>query len=892
MQRILFLLAVGLCSVAGVFAQTGDAGVTQGTLAAFDRKGAQLGTCPLKHTDVKVEISGFLARARVRQEFENSFVRPIEAVYKFPLPENSAVDEMTMRIGERVIRAQIMKRGEAREVYEAAKNEGKTAALLDQERPNIFTQQVANILPGERITVEISFVETLKYEDGEYEFVFPMTVGERYTPASMATSKVALITPRIARGRAGHDISIEVNLNAGVPVESIRSTSHEVETVNFSSNAASVKLKNERVIPNKDFILRYDVTGGRIENAVLTHNDPERGGFFALILSPPEKMAAEDITPKEIVFLLDVSGSMGGFPIEKAKEAMRLSLDNLNQRDTFNLITFAGETEMLFDKPVPATAANLRRARTFLATLNGGGGTEMMKAIRAALTPSDAQDHIRIVCFMTDGYVGNDMEIVGEVERHPNARVFAFGIGNSVNRFLLDKVSEAGRGEVEYVSLEDDGSKAARKFYERVRSPLLTDISIDWNSLPVSDVYPRRIPDLFSAKPVVIYGRYPKAGKGKILLRGNVGGQQLVREIPVNLPETESGNDVLATLWARKKIDDLMLEDWAGTRDCDDPSDLEKEITKLGLDFRLLTQYTSFVAVEEQTKNLSGRSVRVDVPSENPEGVRTEIIQNTYESPAVPPPPKPTPALRMGNANKIGRSPSGITRTIGNSGGGTVTPSPPPKTISGGVINGKAIYLPQPAYPAAARAVGAKGAVSVQVFIDESGNVTSCKAVSGHPLLRVAAERAARRAKFAPVILSGQPVKVSGVITYVFGGFPANIETSLTDPAIGEPPLTPEMRRRSLLEEKLDPQILNFVDALEKTSNSKSVEADFLRDGKARIEVWLNELTPEVREKLSRLGFVFREEKQGKILIGRIAPDKLAELAEIAEVQYVLPKIE
>jgi Ca-activated chloride channel homolog len=227
MRKVLFLLWIFVCSVAG-FGQE----ATQGSLFASDAKGRELGACPLKSTTVKADISGFLARVRVTQEFENGFTEPIEAVYVFPLSQNGAVDDMTMTVGTRVIKGKIMRREEARMVYETAKSEGKTAALLDQERENIFTQSVANIMPGEKVTVEISYVETLKYEDGAYEFVFPMTVGPRYIPGSVTDA--AKIAPLVAATRAGHDISVEVNVNAGVPVEEIRSISHDIEQVNFT----------------------------------------------------------------------------------------------------------------------------------------------------------------------------------------------------------------------------------------------------------------------------------------------------------------------------------------------------------------------------------------------------------------------------------------------------------------------------------------------------------------------------------------------------------------------------------------------------------------------------------------------------------------------------------
>jgi biopolymer transport protein ExbB/TolQ len=323
---------------------------------------------------------------------------------------------------------------------------------------------------------------------------------------------------------------------------------------------------------------------------------------------------------------------MSGFPIEKAKETMKLALDNLYPEDTFNLITFSGDTHVLFPQPVPATRENLQLAQSFLASRQGSGGTEMISAIRAALAPSDEQDHVRIVCFMTDGYVGNDMEIISEIQLHPNARVFAFGIGSSVNRFLLDKMAEQGRGEVEYVTLEDDGSAAARRFHERVRNPLLTDIEIDWDGLPVADVYPKRLPDLFSAKPLILTGRYTSAARGAIRLRGNLAGQNFVKEIPIEMPKLQNAHDVLATLWARARIDDLMSQNYAGIQNDDPQPDVREAITQLGLEYRLMTQFTSFVAVEEMTVTDGGQPRRIDVPVEMPEGLRRAEVSEVNEA--------------------------------------------------------------------------------------------------------------------------------------------------------------------------------------------------------------------------------------------------------------------
>ena len=582
---------------------------TQGSLQVLDNDGRVTGECPLKHTAVKAEVSGFMSRVTVTQDFENQFADKIEAVYIFPLPQAAAVDDLTMLIGERVIKGKIMRREEAQSAYAAAKQIGKVASLLDQEQPNIFKQQVANIMPGQRIRIVISYVETLKYEDGAYEWSFPMVVAPRYTPADTEeagldssqsqTAPASNPSPAsVPEGtRAGHDISLEIDVDAGVPIVDVNSVSHETEVQHLNEKRAKVRLKDRTTIPNKDFHLTYRIAGNTINDAVLTHRS-ERGGFFTLILQPPQRVTAEDVMPKELVFVLDTSGSMEGFPLEQAKQTMNLALDKLYPHDTFNLIMFSGDTEILFSEPAPATPENLRKAKRFFSKRKGDGGTEMMKSIKAALDPSDSQQHVRIACFLTDGQVGNDREILAEIQKHPNARVFAIGFGSSPNRFLLDKMAEYGRGEVDYVYETGDMSAQAQRFNDRIRNPLLTDISIDWNGLAVTDVYPKRLPDLFDVKPLILSGRYTTPGKGTIRLKGKMAGQDFVREIPVEFPETESDHDVLATLWSRRKIDELMREELE-SYDQTVKANKREEITSLGLQFKLMTPYTSFVAIDE-----------------------------------------------------------------------------------------------------------------------------------------------------------------------------------------------------------------------------------------------------------------------------------------------------
>ncbi len=642
--------------------------------------------CPLKHTDVDAEISGFLARVTVTQEFVNPSSDKVEAIYVFPLPQDAAVDDMTMEVGGRTIRGLIKRREEAQQIYQNARNAGHTAALLDQERPNIFTQSVANIPPGGNVKVKITYVEVLKYEAGVYEFVYPMVVGPRYIPGQITgkqaggwshdtnqvpdASRITPVTAGVHRGvrgsRAGHDISLEVRLDAGVDIREMKSLLHEVDVQHRSSRSATVRLRNAGEIPNRDFVLKYDVAGSRIADALLTHSwgreraglhaeTPGGGdtnatrGFFSFILQPPDRVRDEDASARELIFVLDTSGSMSGFPLETAKKTMKRAIENMRPGDTFNFITFAGDTHVLFPQPVAPTAANIRQALSFMSGQRGGGGTEMMKAIRTALgdrfttsaspeCPANAdclyrerpiQNAVRIVCFMTDGYVGNDMAIIDEVQKHPEARVFSFGIGTSVNRFLLDKMAEAGRGEAEFVTGPDEAEKAADRFYERVHTPVLTDISIDWNGLPVTDVLPARAPDLFSAKPLVLTGRYTYPASGTIKLRGKRAGKPFERQIKVTLPGDESSNRSLAQLWARTKIHDLMSQDWNGMQNGSMKSALQSAITQLGLDYRLMTQFTSFVAVEEQTVVEGGRTRTIQVPVEMPQGVNPDTVFGT-----------------------------------------------------------------------------------------------------------------------------------------------------------------------------------------------------------------------------------------------------------------------
>lgn len=616
-----------------------------GTLDVIGLKGQSTGLCPLQHTDVRAEISGMVARVTVTQRFANPYAHKIEAVYTFPLSQNAAVDDMTMTIGERVIRGQIKERSEAHRIYQAAKQAGRVAALLDQERPNIFTQHVANIEPGKQIEVRISYVETLDWQDGIYSFDFPTVVGPRYVPGA-ATARTGTgwspdtdqvpdasrITPPVTPPgtRSGHDITIAVRINAGRSITGIESPQHDVaiDYLDDQRNSASITLRNQAEIPNRDFVLKYRTASNDITDSLLTHTD-QRGRFFTLVLQPPKRVPPQWIVPRELIFVIDKSGSMNGFPINTAKQTMQRCIENLNPNDTFNLMTFAGGVGFCFPNPVPNSQENRRRAIEYLRNLQGSGGTEMMKAIYACLGGERDPDpeRVRIVCFMTDGYVGNDQAIIAAVQKNADTtRVFSFGIGSSVNRFLLDGMARAGRGEVEYVLSPDQASQASMRFYERINAPVLTDVQLDWSAIDVQQVYPQRIPDLFSAKPVIVMGRYTSAGRARVTLRGRRGQSEFSRTIDLDFPHDQPANESLASLWARARVDDLMSRDLAGLqRGAPDPG-LKERVVQLALKYRLLTQFTSFVAIDQTTTTRDGQSITVTVPVEMPQGVSYEGV--------------------------------------------------------------------------------------------------------------------------------------------------------------------------------------------------------------------------------------------------------------------------
>jgi Ca-activated chloride channel family protein len=598
---------------------------------------------PLKHTDVHASILGWIATVDVKQQFTNPFSSKIEAVYVFPLPENAAVSEFVMTIGERHIRGIIREREEAQKIYAEAKAQGYTASLLTQERPNIFTQSVANIEPQKSIDIDIRYFHTLSYNDGGFDFTFPMVVGPRFNPpgqtdgvgavgrnqngASGQATEVQYLRPS---ERSGHDISLAVDIDAGVSIESIQSRTHiiDVQRQSGEPGRARVRLASSDTVPNRDFVLRYVVAGDQVKSTLLTQADSKgNGGYFALMVVPPAELKSLRRSPVEFVFVVDRSGSMDGQPIAQAREAVERGLRRLEPGDTFQIIDFAESASQFGAQPVLATPENIQRGLAYAAGLNAQGGTMMLNGLRASLAFPHDPSRLRVIAFLTDGYIGNEAEILKALNDNLGAtRVFSFGVGNC-NRFLLSEMSRLGRGAVAYLGLQDPAGEVMDLFFDRVSHTALADLKFDWGGAKVSDVYPSRAPDLFVGRPVILTGRYDGAWGGTIRVSGRAGGEVHELVIPAEPTARATGGSstegapasALAAVWARMKIADL------GDRQMlDGLADATNEVKRVALEYGLMSAFTAFVAVDSMHKTEGTYGTTVAVPVPVPEGVRYE----------------------------------------------------------------------------------------------------------------------------------------------------------------------------------------------------------------------------------------------------------------------------
>ncbi|MBK9031442.1 MAG: VWA domain-containing protein [Myxococcales bacterium] len=615
--------AMGLCALVaandgratGAAAPAPD--ITEGRLTTRDH--ARVVDVPLEHTEVVIHATAHLAEVQVAQTFTNPYDHKIEAVYLFPLPTGAAVNALEIRTGDRVIRGEIARRADARATYVKAARRGFVAALLTQERPNLFTQRVANLEPGAQVIVQLTYVEPLRYDDGGYELVFPMVAGPRYLPATATAADADQVQPTaLPPGtRSSHDVGLTVTLDAGVALKDVRSPSHQlVRTAGATAARATITLAPGDTIPNKDFVLRYDVAGAAPEAAVLAHRTGAGPGAFLLTVTPPAAAAPAQVTPRELVFVLDTSSSMRGQPLAKARALVRAMLTSLAPDDTFQIVRFADVASALGDRPIASKPRNVEYALAWLDALEAGGGTAVTEGVAAALDLAHDPLRLRLVVFITDGYVGDEDEILATVRDHLGpSRLYSFGVGTAVNRYLLEEMASFGRGAVQIIRPDEDTAAAVARFHDRIARPVLTDITIDWGGLAVADVTPAAVPDLFVGQPVVVAGHYPRAGAGTVVIRGQAAGRPVAIEVPVELPAT-ADQPAIATVWARARIAELTRAEVRGATEA-----TRGEITQLALDHHLLSRYTALVAVDRARTTAGGDAAQVVVPVEVPEGL-------------------------------------------------------------------------------------------------------------------------------------------------------------------------------------------------------------------------------------------------------------------------------
>jgi len=561
---------------------------------------------PLKDQQVSVLITGPYAELTVTQTFQNLNEEYIEAVYTFPLHEQAAVDEMRFQVGDRIIEGEIMEKGEAREVYEEAKAQGQSAALTEQDRPNIFSQSIANLAPGQEVVVTLHMVQPLTYLEGAWTFEHPLTIGPRFTPAgSISNGDAAAISPPIDDTDTTVDFDVVVEM--GAEIGRLDLLSHPEESVQTRGGGAQFTIQDMR--PNRDFVLSIQPEGLEPVSSLLVQDD-----HFALTLEPQVGPSDDQVVPRELIFVVDNSCSMSGQPMDMAKDAMRTALQGMLPGDSFQVIRFSEEASALSSRPLLATPENIRNGMAYVDGMEGMGGTHMLAGIEASLDYPQDPERQRIVCFMTDGYIGNESQILAAITNKLGpTRLFSMGIGSSVNRYLLDEMSEVGGGTVSYVLPTQEPADSVKAFYSTIARPVLTEVTVDFgDDVRVYGRYPQRLPDLYVGHPLQIVGRFD-GNMGPITVRGKMG-NKLYEEV-LDIVAVDDGS-AIASAWARQKVQSLEREQLHGEIDV-----VQAEILDVALNYRLLTQYTSFVAVEYRVRNEGGKQTRVHQPSESPDGV-------------------------------------------------------------------------------------------------------------------------------------------------------------------------------------------------------------------------------------------------------------------------------
>ncbi|MGZ5063134.1 MAG: marine proteobacterial sortase target protein [Usitatibacter sp.] len=633
-------LAVITLALAGAAQAATLDGAKTGTLLLPGATDGSLVEAPKVETEVAIEVNGIIARTRLSQVFHNPGTGFVEGIYVFPLPEKAAVDHLWMRIGDRVIEGEIREKAEARRTYEAAKREGRKAALMEQHRPNLFTNAVAQIGPGEDVRITIEYQQTLAYENGEYRLRFPLAVTPRYTPPPRASDPIpdppkALEAadaaplpeePDFADGCGGiaNAVDIAVVIDAGMPVANVTSSYHEVFVDKQSGNRTAVYLTREQDETDRDFELTWTVAPAAAPRAaVFTQRIADRD--YALLMVVPPEAGTEETkafqrVPRETILIVDTSGSMQGPSMEQAKLAVNQALATLTDRDRFNVLEFNSVMHVLYPAALPATAQNVSQARAWVGKLQAGGGTEMVPPLEFALDGRDTPGFLRQVIFVTDGGVSNEEELFKLIEKRlGGSRLFTVGIGSAPNSHFMARAAQFGRGTFTQIGdVREVGEKMTRLF-TKIEAPVLQDVAIRWSDGTAAETFPPRVPDLYLGEPIVVTTSDAQFTRTLVVsgMRGN-------QPWSVALTPAAQGDAAgVGALWARAKIASLMDEVTRGA----DVATVRPQVVKIALDHHLVSAYTSLVAVDATPTGPTGNVKTALVKASLPRGWQGQIPQ-------------------------------------------------------------------------------------------------------------------------------------------------------------------------------------------------------------------------------------------------------------------------
>jgi len=617
---------------------------------------------PSLNTAVTMKVSGMLAHVEVEQTFRNTTDTWQEGIYVFPLPDDSAVNRLRMRIGERIIEGVIKEKAAARKTYEKAKKQGKKAALVEQRRPNMFINSVANIGPGESVSVTIHYQQRIQYTDGEFSLRFPMIINPRYTPnaerqiadalsrqddmSSFSSSGWANVLDRFLPGdEPGQPVSIGIDLEAGFSLANLESPYHVIEQEEQNGHHL-IRLANTGVVPaDRDFVLRWRPVLNKTPQAALFSETVAGENYALLMLMPPHSRHIKAVRqPREINFIIDTSGSMSGVSIRQAKQALELAVKRLGAGDRFNIIEFNSISKKLYADPVIASERNVRRAIHYIQSLRAGGGTEMYPALLEALMSgrgnTDAQqDHLRQVIFLTDGSVSNESQLFGLIHKElADARLFTVGIGSAPNSHFMHKAALFGRGTYTYIGKVSEVEEKMLALFEKIENPVLTNITLEWGKDGVwlgnnpeqrVEVYPGRMPDLYSGEPLVISAKLP-ANIDTLRVSGKVGTHAWSRQRLLQGGAAKTG---VAKRWAREKIAALMnsLQDGANK------DDVKQAVTRTALKHHLVSKYTSLVAVDvtpsrPKQETLNSKKIKTPLPAGSTMAKQVNLPQTATNS--------------------------------------------------------------------------------------------------------------------------------------------------------------------------------------------------------------------------------------------------------------------